>query len=99
MENGNSSGTVSDTKERMHGALMPSSGGPSLRWEHRVELWKHPKARHILYCESLLRCCILCRSIQNAAQEVHVGLRLACMRSGSSDAGGSSEGMPSINTP
>ncbi len=54
IENGDSSGTVSDTKERMHGALMPSSGGPSLRWEHKVELWKHPKARHILYSASVL---------------------------------------------
>ena len=42
--NGGSSGTVSESKERIQGALMPTNTGPTLRWEHKVELWKHPKA-------------------------------------------------------
>ena len=42
--NGESSGTVSESKERIQGALMPTNTGPTLRWEHKVELWKHPKA-------------------------------------------------------
>ena len=47
-DKGESSGTVSESKERIQGALMPTNTGPSLRWEHKVELWKHPKAGPLL---------------------------------------------------
>ena len=40
---GTAPGTAPETKKRIEGALQPSSSGPSLRWEHEVELWKHPK--------------------------------------------------------
>lgn len=43
ISDGKAPGTVSETKERTDGALQPSSCGRSLRWEHKVELWKHPK--------------------------------------------------------
>ena len=32
-----------EVKEGTQGALMPSSAAVDQRWEHKVELWKHPK--------------------------------------------------------
>ena len=63
--NGQSLGTVSESKERVEGALQINNAGPSLRWEHKVELWKHPKVsdtdignwstRHSMHCTCLSR--------------------------------------------
>lgn len=32
-----------EVEEGTQGALMPSSAAADQRWEHKVELWKHPK--------------------------------------------------------
>ena len=32
-----------EVKEGTQGALMPGSAAADQRWEHKVELWKHPK--------------------------------------------------------
>ena len=36
-------GAEAEVKEGTQGALMPSSAAADQRWEHKVELWKHPK--------------------------------------------------------
>ena len=32
-----------EVREGTQGALMPGSAAADQRWEHKVELWKHPK--------------------------------------------------------